>query len=72
MNRRKHTNNFPTLLDVKRVPAWVLAGQLGHAIPGFKMTERYAPYAPEYLAQALLAIDELLTDLRATCVPPRS
>jgi hypothetical protein len=35
------------------VPAWEVSGQLGHSTAG--TTERYAEYAPDYQAKAMVA-----------------
>jgi integrase len=47
-------------LRMKGVPMEQVAGQLGHTIPSFAMSERYAPHDPAHLAQACAALDELL------------
>jgi integrase len=48
-------------MRMKGVPMEQVAGQLGHAMPRFAMSERYAPHAPDYLKEAAAALDELLT-----------
>lgn len=40
------------------VPPWEVSAQLGHVHGGFSMTERYAPFDPNYLSKAVEAIDE--------------
>lgn len=50
------------------VPAWEVAAQLGHSMSQHSMTERYAPYSPDYLEGAVMAIDGLLGSLRDSCV----
>lgn len=47
-------------LRMKSVPMEQIAGQLGHSMPSFAMSERYAPHDPSYLKEACAAIDELL------------
>lgn len=37
-----------------------VAGLLGHTMPGFSMTLRYSPDAPDYLVNAVTAIEKLL------------
>lgn len=48
-------------LRAASVPAWEVAAQLGHQMPGMTTTEIYAPYDPSYLARAVEAIDEVWT-----------
>ena len=45
------------------VPAWEVSAQLGHKQPGMGITEIYAPFAPDYLANAVIAIDSLLEEV---------
>ena len=53
------------------------AGILGHRSDGYRTTEVYAKYAPDYLGLAVKAIDAYFTDLstltkrplRTRCVP---
>lgn len=51
-----------TELRKRAVPAWEVAGFLGHKSQG--ITERYAKYAPDYLGQAVPAIDQYLFELQ--------
>ena len=55
-------------LRMKGVPAWELAEQLGHRSTGYQITELYTAHSPDYLNQALDAIeaffDELSCELR--------
>ena len=55
-------------LRMKGVPAWELAEQLGHRSTGYQITELYTAHSPDYLNQALEAIevffDELSCELR--------
>jgi integrase len=44
----------------KGVPMEQVSGQLGHAMPGFSMTEIYAPSDPAYLRESTAALDQLL------------
>lgn len=48
------------------VPPWETAMQLGHKMPQFSMTERYAAWSPDYLDQAAAALEKLL----CLSVPP--
>lgn len=41
------------------VPIEQVAGQLGHAFENFTMTARYAPNAPDYLKDAVAALDKM-------------
>lgn len=48
------------------VPAWSVSAQLGHSAGGrTSITERYAPYSPDYLAEPCAAIDRLLQAVAA-------
>ncbi|MDN3569977.1 tyrosine-type recombinase/integrase [Methylobacterium longum] len=47
-------------LRKERVPFEEVAGQLGHRVPGFAITEIYAAYSPDYQALATAAIERLL------------
>lgn len=42
------------------VPAWDVSAQLGHKSREFSMTERYAPYSPDYMEKSVIALNELL------------
>jgi integrase len=44
----------------KGVPPWEVAAQLGHSMPQFSMSERYTGHSPDYLQNAVKAIDEYL------------
>ena len=55
-------------LRTSGVPAWQVAAQLGHSISQHSMTERYAPYDPSYLSDAVRAIEGYLEQLRVNCV----
>ncbi len=45
------------------VPPWEVAGQLGHRMPGYSMSEKYAPYSPDYLEKASTALDKLVSQV---------
>ena len=47
-------------LRKERVPFEEVAGQLGHRVPGFAITELYAAYSPDYQLLATAAIERLL------------
>ena len=61
---------------------WEVAGMMGHS-SGYKTTERYAKYGPDYLSGAVKALDAFFVELwaalhgrepdvfrvRASCVP---
>ena len=57
----RHT--IATELRAHGVPELELAGLLGHAMPNFRTTGRYAKYAPTHLSAARAAIDELATEI---------
>ena len=50
-------------LRTRSVPAWEVAAQLGHQMPGLSTTEIYAPYDPAYLANAVAMIDEFYLEV---------
>lgn len=54
----RHT--IATELRARGVPELELAGLLGHAMPSFRTTGRYAKYAPNYLSAARKAMDDLV------------
>jgi len=51
-------------LRIQSVPPWEVSAQLGHKMPGLSTTERYAPFDPAYLVNAIQAIDDYLEKLR--------
>jgi integrase len=65
-------------LREQSVPEWECAGIMGHRLPGYRTTEIYAKYRPDYLSAAADAIDAFMTEarmvtatrtaLRASCV----
>jgi integrase len=54
----RHT--MATVLREAGVPEWECASWLGHRLPGYKTTERYARHRPDYLQQACQAIEAWL------------
>ena len=58
----RHT--MATELRARNVPEWEVMGILGHKSQA-RTTERYAKFRPDYLSQAVKAIDAYFTDLRA-------
>ena len=46
------------------VPAWELAGILGHKSSTFRTTENYAKYDPDHLGLAVRAIDDYFDELK--------
>ena len=76
----RHT--IATEMRARGVPELELAGFLGHAMPNFRTTGRYTHVAPDHLAIARKAVEEIASDidrlagrpmvlnnLRASCVP---
>ncbi len=57
----RHT--IATELRARGVPELELAGLLGHSMPNFRTTGRYAKYAPTHLSAARAAIDALATEI---------
>jgi len=45
------------------IPAWDVSAQLGHKSREFSMTERYAPYSPDYMKKSVAALDQLLFEI---------
>ena len=62
----RHT--MATELRARGVSEWEAMGMLGHKSPA-RTTERYAKFRPDYLSEAVRAIDGYFTDLRATSSP---
>ena len=56
----RHT--MATELRKRGVPAWEVAGFLGHKSEG--ITERYAKFSPDYLSQARRSIDDYFVELQ--------
>ena len=57
----RHT--VATELRSRGVPELEIAGMLGHAMPNFRTTGRYAKYAPDYLGKAREALDDLADEI---------
>ena len=51
------------------VSAWETAAQLGHKSREHRTTELYAPFDPDYLSAATVAIDSYFDDLLASYSP---
>ena len=66
----RHT--IATELRTRGVPELELAGLLGHSMPNFRTTGRYAKYAPNHLSAARAAIDEFVTDIGRAATRPTS
>lgn len=50
-------------LRKRGVPPWELQGILGHKFGGYRTTEIYAKYAPDYLGKAAQAIDDYMAEV---------
>ena len=57
----RHT--VATQLRARGVPELELAGFLGHLMPNIKTTGRYTHVAPDHLAKARVALDDLANDI---------
>jgi integrase len=57
-------------LRARGVPVLEIAGVLGHHMPNFRSTERYARYAPDYLSKARRAIDEVVNEIGRVAARP--
>ena len=64
----RHT--IATELRARGVPELELAGLLGHSMPNFRTTGRYAKYAPTHLSAARAAIDEFMTEISRAATRP--
>ncbi len=64
----RHT--MATELRARGVPELEIAGILGHHMPNFRTTGRYAKYAPNYLGAARQAIDEIITEIGRAATRP--
>ena len=53
-----------TELRRRGVSVWEVAGMLGHKTAGYRTTEIYAKYDPDYLGQAVKAIDAYFIELQ--------
>jgi integrase len=59
----RHT--MATELRSRGVPEWEVKGMLGHKDKAARTTERYAKFRPDYMSQAVKAIDAYFEELRA-------
>ena len=59
-----------TELKKRGVKPWEVSGMLAHTTGGYRTTKRYAKYAPDYMGQAVQAIDDYFQDLRAVKTRP--
>ena len=50
-------------LRKRGVPPWEVQGILGHKSGGFRTTEIYAKYDPDYLSKSALAIDDYMNEI---------
>jgi len=66
----RHT--VATELRRRGVPEMELAGLLGHSMPNFRTTGRYAKYAPDYLSKAREAIDQIANEIGRVAARPIS
>jgi integrase len=57
-------------LRARGVPELEIAGVMGHHMPNFRSTGRYAKYAPDYLGLARSAIDEVLSEIGLAAARP--
>jgi integrase len=57
-------------LRARGVPELEIAGVLGHDMPTFRSTGRYAKYAPDYLGTARTAIDGVLNEIGLAAARP--
>ena len=64
----RHT--IATELRARGVPELELAGLLGHAMPNFRTTGRYAKYAPNHLSAARAAVDDFVTEIGRAATRP--
>jgi len=66
----RHT--IATELRRRGVPEMELAGLLGHSMPNFRTTGRYAKYAPDYLSKAREAVDQIANEIGRVAARPIS
>jgi hypothetical protein len=57
-------------LRARGVPELEIAGVLGHHMPNFRSTGRYAKYAPDYLSAARRAIDQVVNEIGRVAARP--
>lgn len=53
-----------TELRKREVPPWEVSGMLGHKSAGYRTTEIYAKFDPNYLDKAIAAIDTYFGELQ--------
>jgi hypothetical protein len=58
----RHT--MATELRARNVPEWEVMGMLGHKSRQARTSERYAKFRPDYLGEAMQAIDGYFAELR--------
>ena len=56
-------HSIATELRGRGVPELELAGLLGHSMPNFRTTGRYAKYAPNHLSAAKASLDEIAVEI---------
>jgi len=59
----RHT--MATELRARAVTEWEIMGMMGHKNAAARTTERYARFRPEYLGEAVSAIDAYFADLKS-------
>jgi len=64
----RHT--IATEMRARGVPELEIAGFLGHSMPNFRTTGRYAKYAPDYLGKAASAVQEVLNEIGRIAARP--
>ena len=57
-------------LRKRGVPPWEVQGLLGHKTGGYRTTEIYAKYDPDYLGKASAAIDDVMKEILARVKRP--
>jgi hypothetical protein len=66
----RHT--IATEMRARGVLELEIAGFLGHSMPNFRTTGRYAKYAPDYLGKAASAVQEVLNEIGRVAARPIS
>ncbi|GLV24173.1 hypothetical protein TomTYG45_06150 [Sphingobium sp. TomTYG45] len=64
----RHT--IPTEMARRGVPPVEIAAWMGHSLPNFRTTARYTHVAPEYLAAARKAVDEITSAIGRVAARP--
>lgn len=67
INRYSFRHTLAFHMRRRGVPGEQIQYMLGHKLHGQEMTERYAPYQPDYCAQAVAAIEEWFDEVQARC-----